>query len=49
MKTPQEFLDEASDESMGDLSAEQWLEWLEALRDELDIKIAMVKGDVKKP
>jgi len=47
MKTGFEYLDEIQDE-LRELSIEQWLEFLEELRDELDMKIDAVKGDIKR-
>lgn len=47
MITPQELLDQASDESLGELTKEQWYEWLQSLRDELDMRIATVKAEIE--
>lgn len=47
MTTAQQVLDDASDESLDELTKEQWLEWLESLRDELDIRIALVKAEIE--
>lgn len=47
MITPEKLLDHASDESIGELTKEQWLEWLQALRDELEIRIEMVKAEIE--
>ena len=47
MITPQEALDAASDESLNELTKQQWLEWLEELRDELDMRISTVKSEIE--
>lgn len=47
MKTPTQFLQQASNESVNELTAQEWLEWLQGLRDELDIAIETAKSDVK--
>lgn len=47
MKTPKQYLDQASNDSLNQLTAQQWLEWLQGLRDELELAIAAAKHDVR--
>lgn len=48
MKTPNEILEQNGKESLKEKqSFEQWLEWLETLGDELDMRIESVKHDIR--
>lgn len=47
MKTPADYLDEMSDDSLSNGQSKlEWLEFLMELRDELEIKISSVSHEV---
>ncbi len=48
MKTPTDYLDEMSDDSLAEgLTKSDWLDFLCGLRDELDMRISSVQHEVK--